>query len=222
MADFSVAETFVSINGEGTRSGQLAFFIRFTGCNLNCSFCDTQWANKPRNNWNIRSDTQLANEVKASGVKLVTLTGGEPLLQPDLPFLLQKLYQIPGLSVEIETNGSIPIDQYDDWNLRPSFTLDCKLPGSGMQEAMCYDNYDHLCSEDTVKFVCGSQRDLNRAEEIIKRYQLTGKCHVYLSPVFGEIDPADMVSYMITHKMNGVTLQLQIHKVIWDPEKRGV
>lgn len=222
MVEFPIAETFESINGEGTRSGQLAYFIRFPGCNLNCSFCDTSWANKPRNNWNVRSDDQLVHEVKSSGVKLVTLTGGEPLLQPDLPLLIDKLYQIPGLSVEIETNGSQSIARYDHAEPRPVFTLDCKLPGSGMQEAMLYDNYSHLCPEDTVKFVCGSETDLHRAEEIIKRFHLLEHCHVFFSPVFGRIEPADIVSYMITHKLNGVTLQLQIHKFIWDPNAKGV
>lgn len=222
MAEFPIAETFVSINGEGVRSGRLAYFIRFPGCNLHCSFCDTSWATEWRNDWDYRTEDQLADEVRTSGVKLVTLTGGEPLLQPDLPVLLDKLYQIPGLFVEIETNGSRPIAQYDNVAYRPAFTLDCKLPGSGMQDAMCFDNYDHLREEDTVKFVCGSDEDLNRAEEIIRDYGLTEKCHVYLSPVFGEMDPADMVSYMITHNLNGVTLQLQIHKFIWDPEAKGV
>lgn len=222
MAEYSIAETFVSINGEGTRSGQLAMFIRFTGCNLDCSFCDTRWANKPRNDWKIRTDEQLADEVKTSGVKLVTLTGGEPLLQPHLDALTERLYQIPGVSVEIETNGSRSIAGYDRSVHRPIFTLDCKLPGSGMQDAMLYENYDHLRHEDTVKFVCGNTGDLDRANELIKKYDLTQKCHVYLSPVFGRIEPADMVSYMITHKMNDVTLQLQIHKFIWDPDAKGV
>lgn len=222
MAEFQIAETFVSINGEGSRSGQLACFLRFPGCNLNCSFCDTKWANEPRGDWEIRKTDDLVDFVRKSGVKLITITGGEPLLQRGLPELLEKLYELPGTEAEIETNGSLPIERYDAVPWRPHFTLDCKLPGSGMQAHMLYENYDHLQPGDAVKFVCGSREDLDEARKVIETFQLPDRCDVFLSPVFGRIEPADMVTYMMDHGMNNVRLQLQIHKFIWDPNAKGV
>ena len=96
------------------------------------------------------------------------------------------------------------------------------LPDSGMEDRMCLTNFGLLKEKDTVKFVAGSIRDLERAKEIIERYGLIGRCHIYLSPVFGRIQPADMVEFMIRHKLNGVRLQLQLHKFIWHPDTRGV
>lgn len=219
---FKVAEHFISINGEGPRAGQLALFIRFAGCNLNCSYCDTRYASEPGASYEEMSEKEILDLVTDSGIADVTLTGGEPLYRPDIYELIRDMVVIPGISVEIETNGSVDISPYDDMPLRPAMTLDYKLPGSGMEEYMNTGNYSHLCRQDTVKFVCSDMKDLEKAREIIREYELTGKCHVYLSPVFGKIDPADMVEYMKDHRMNGVNLQLQLHKIIWNPEKRGV
>ena len=216
-----VVERFVSINGEGPRAGELAVFVRFQGCNLQCSYCDTRWANDPGCPFTDRSPQEIADEIRRDGIRNVTLTGGEPLLQPDMPLLLARLAEIPGLRVEVETNGSVPLAPFCG-AARPVFTMDYKLPGSGCEHAMVTDNFALLKPEDTVKFVCGSLSDLERAEAVIRAYDLTGRCHVYLSPVFGAIDPADMVDYMARQKLNGVRLQLQMHKFIWDPDKRGV
>lgn len=218
---FSVVEKFVSINGEGSRAGELAVFIRFRKCNLNCSYCDTKWANSDEVSAEIMSVGQLAEYVRETGVKNVTLTGGEPLLQDELYSLIEALMKQRN-SVEIETNGSISIEKFCGKIYRPLFTLDYKLPCSGMESAMIMKNYDLLEKNDTVKFVCGGIRDLEKAAGIIGKYDLVNKCHVYLSPVFGMIEAADMVDFMEKNKMNGVRLQLQLHKFIWDPEKRGV
>lgn len=222
MAGYPVAETFLSINGEGTRAGQLAFFIRFTGCNLNCSYCDTAWAKAPDAAFTPMDAQTLLQLAENSGSKNVTVTGGEPLIQPDIYDLLALLCREKHRYVEVETNGSVPLLPFLDIPNRPSFTMDYKLPGSGMEPHMCPENLPLLDRRDTVKFVCGSLRDLQRAKEIIDRYQLTGQTNVYLSPVFGEIAPADMVEFMKLHKMNDINLQLQLHKYIWDPERRGV
>lgn len=218
---FPVVEKFVSINGEGSRAGELAVFIRFRKCNLNCSYCDTKWANSDTVSAEIMSAEQIAEYVRETSVKNVTLTGGEPLLQNDLYSLIDVLTE-QGNSVEIETNGSISIDKFCGKPCRPIFTLDYKLSCSGMESKMVMENYDLLEKDDTVKFVCGGQEDLEKAAEIIEKYDILNKCHVYLSPVFGMIDAADMVDFMVKNKMNGVRLQLQLHKFIWDPEKRGV
>lgn len=222
MAEYKVAEIFESINGEGVRAGQLAVFVRFKGCNLNCSYCDTKWANEKDASFKIMTEDQIADYIKQSEIKNVTLTGGEPLFRDNIDILLKKLAQIEDLYVEIETNGSIDLKPFIGIKNGPSFTMDYKLSASGMEKSMCLSNFNLLGQSDTVKFVAGSMQDLDRSLEIIKKYNLTEKCHVYLSPVFSKIEPSDMVEYMKEHKMNKVNLQIQMHKVIWDPDKRGV
>ena len=216
-----VVEQFVSINGEGPRAGELAVFVRFQGCNLRCSYCDTSWANQPDCPFEEQTPQEIVRQILAAGVYNVTLTGGEPLLQPEMPRLLALLDEQPSLRVEVETNGAVDLAPFCGAH-RPVFTMDYKLPFSGCEQAMRTENFSLLSADDTVKFVCGSVADLDRAAELIGQYQLTDRCHVYLSPVFGAIQPADMVSYMIDHQLNEVRLQLQMHKFIWDPNKRGV
>lgn len=218
---YQVVETFVSINGEGVRAGELAAFIRFRGCNLNCSYCDTRWANQPGAPFEEKSVEQLLEWVRKTGVKNVTLTGGEPLYREGIGDLTALLLQ-NGNRVEIETNGSVLLEPFAKSSFRPVFTMDYKLPDSGMERYMNRKNFAVLNGDDTVKFVAGSKNDLRRALEIIRQYQLTERCHVYFSPVFGMIEPSDIVAFMTEHGLNGVRLQLQLHKFIWDPNKRGV
>ena len=218
---FPVAEKFVSINGESVRAGEVAAFIRFRGCNLSCSFCDTKWANQPDCPSEWMSADELTAWADATGITDVTLTGGEPLLQKEIGCLIERL-TASGHRVEIETNGSVSVEALSRLSPRPVFTLDYKLPSSGMEAAMLTENYSCLAPEDSVKFVSGSREDLERAAEIIADYHLTERCHVFISPVFGKIDPADIVSFLLEHKLNGVRLQLQLHKFIWDPDRRGV
>ena len=218
---YQVVETFVSINGEGVRAGELAAFIRFRGCNLNCSYCDTRWANQPGAPFEEKSAEQLLEWVRKTGVKNVTLTGGEPLYREGIGDLTALLLQ-NGNRVEIETNGSVLLEPFAKSSFRPVFTMDYKLPDSGMERYMNRKNFAVLNGDDTVKFVAGSKNDLRRALEIIRQYQLTERCHVYFSPVFGMIEPSDIVAFMTEHGLNGVRLQLQLHKFIWAPNKRGV
>ncbi len=222
MTEFKVAEKFVSINGEGRRAGQPAVFVRFTGCNLNCSYCDTKWANEPTAPYTRMSAEGICGYVGKTGIVNVTLTGGEPLLQPDICTLIEKLCG-DGHIVEIETNGAadiLPAIKAGNENL--TLTMDYKLPSSGMERFMLHDNYRHIRKCDTIKFVSGSEEDLHRTAEIIKKYSLTERCAVYISPVFGKIEPSRIVEFMLENKMNGVNLQLQLHKFIWEPNKRGV
>lgn len=218
---FTVVEKFVSINGEGNRAGELAVFIRFRKCNLNCSYCDTKWANDNNAEAEFMTAEQLAEYVRGTGVKNITLTGGEPLLQADIYDLISLLME-QGNSVEIETNGSISIAELSKKEYRPIFTLDYKLPDSNMENAMLTENYSYLCGDDVVKFVAGSKSDLEKAVYIIKKFALSEKCHVYISPVFGRINPADIVDFMAENRLNNIKLQLQLHKFIWNPDERGV
>ena len=217
-----VAEMFVSINGEGTHAGQLAVFVRFRGCNLRCSYCDTMWANQSDTPISAMTAEEIYDEIHKSGIYNVTLTGGEPLNRDGIHELMELLSEDSRLYVEIETNGSIPLKPFLSIENRPSMTMDYKLPSSGREKSMCYENLELLDSRDTVKFVAGSIHDLERAKTIIEEYNLIGKCAVYISPVFGKIEPSEIVEFMKLHRMNGVTLQLQMHKIIWDPDEKGV
>ena len=222
MANFKVVEIFESINGEGRRVGQLAIFIRLQKCNLNCSYCDTRWANGDDAPYTLMSEDEIYDRILKSGIKNITLTGGEPLLHKDVEILLEKIGENPNLSLEIETNGSIELEKFSKLKNPPLFTMDYKLPSSKMENKMCLDNFKYLASKDTVKFVVGTIEDLKKAKEIIERYSLIGKCAVYFSPVFNSIDPIEIVKFMKENRLNGVNLQLQIHKFIWDPESKGV
>ncbi len=222
MINYKVVEIFESINGEGKKAGQLALFIRFQKCNLNCSYCDTKWANKDDSPYSLMSLEELYKKVVESGIKNITITGGEPLLQENIEIFLKKLAENPEISVEIETNGSINLKKFREIKNGPSFTMDYKLPKSNMEKFMDLENFKYLTKKDTVKFVASDIDDLEKAREIIEKYSLVEKCAVYISPVFGKIELSSIVNFMKKYNMNGVNMQLQIHKIIWDPEAKGV
>lgn len=222
MAKYHVVEIFESINGEGMRAGELAVFVRMKNCNLHCSYCDTTWACREDAPSTLMTEEEICKQVLVSGIKNVTLTGGEPLLQPDIRVLLERLTAEEFLRLEIETNGSIDVAPYRHFRRPPVFTLDYKLPGSGMEDQMCMKNFCSVTTQDTIKFVVSDDRDLTRASEMIEEYELLERCHVIFSAVFGRISPQEIVSFMRKHCMNDVRLQLQMHKFIWDPKQRGV
>lgn len=218
---FRLAEHFISINGEGQCAGELALFLRFAGCNLRCDWCDTAWAcgkDAPHELVSLHRIAEIAEDALANGVRNVTLTGGEPLLQPHINEVIGRLSGL-GMQPEIETNGSVPLEAFCAPH-RPKFTMDYKLPSSKMEQHMCTENFALLHEWDTVKFVCGSRADVFRAKEIAEKYK--PQCPLYLSPVFGRIDPAEIVEIMKEQKMGSFRLQLQLHKFIWDPAARGV
>ena len=219
---FKVVEKFTSVNGEGPLSGQLVVFIRFAGCNLNCSYCDTTWANRLDVDYDSLTSEEIYKYIVSTKIKNVTLTGGEPLLQEGIIELLELLSKDKWLHVEIETNGSVPLNEFRIIENPPSFNMDYKLSSSNMEDKMNLNNFSSLSYKDTVKFVCGSGLDLQKTKLIIDKYKLTNKTNVYISPVFGQIDLEKIVDFMKDNKMNGVNLQIQLHKIIWDPNKRGV
>ncbi len=232
-----VAERFVSINGEGRAAGKLAAFVRFTGCNLRCSYCDTMWANSEQA---AAEAEQMACDdivawVRKTGVGCVTLTGGEPALQPLLPTLAEALLSEAGpdgegLRVEVETNGAADLSPLfalrertgDETPGTLSFTVDWKLPSSGMEQRMIASNFAPLDQRDTVKFVCGSKADLARMLQVAHELDLPGRVAVYLSPVFGRVEAADIVAFMQENRMTWATMQLQLHKIIWPNTEKGV
>lgn len=218
-----IAEKFVSINGEGLYAGELAVFIRFAGCNLNCSYCDTKWANEVTD-FAEENYIEIYNYINSTGIRNVTLTGGEPLLADGIVPFLEYISEISELNVEIETNGSVDIKKIGIHKIkdRLTITMDVKCPSSGMSEKTCFSNLLLMCFEDVVKFVVSDKNDLEFALGIINKYKLTEITNVILSPVYQAIDPKEIVAFMTENKLNGVRLGLQLHKIIWDDTQRGV
>lgn len=213
-----VVEIFDSIEGEGIRVGLPATFIRLYGCNLKCSYCDSEYACVGDNYAELDIDTILSL-VNNLGHKYVTLTGGEPLIHPGATTLIHRLISA-GYKVNIETNGAVDLAGAMDTNT--IITLDYKCPSSGMEHYMKLGNLSLLRSKDVLKFVVGSQEDLDKAYDIINTFKLEGKCNIFISPVFGKIEPKQIVESLLRTGLQEVRVQLQIHKFIWDPNMKGV
>lgn len=218
---FKVVEIFESINGEGMRAGELAVFVRMKGCNLSCNYCDTMWANEADCEFEEMTADRIVERVKKSGIKNVTLTGGEPLLQKDADKLLKLFSDEKDIRVEIETNGSVNLSPFLKYE-NTSFTMDYKLPESDMEKYMDLENFKILRKKDTLKFVASSVNDLKKAKDIIEKYDLIDRVNIIFSPVFGKIELTDIVDFLKDNKLNDVRMQLQMHKFIWSPDERGV
>jgi len=212
-----VNETFLSIQGESTHAGRLCFFIRLAGCNLNCTYCDTDYARDSESGVSMTIE-HLASQAKISKVRLVEITGGEPLTHPNTPALCEALLD-EGLEVMVETNGSLPLSL-----LPPAVKkiVDCKTPSSGMVEYNLYENFHILSKHDEIKFVILDYLDYEFALTIIERYDLQNKIpNILLSPAWGKLDPKSLVGWMMAD-LPPARLQLQLHKIIWGPDKKGV
>lgn len=221
---FNIVEKFLSIDGEGPSSGELATFIRFQGCNLRCSWCDTTYSWEKESTLEILNAKEIYSYIKESGAMNVTLTGGEPLIQDNIDELLDILNKDNTLTVHIETNGAVDIQpfkqKHKEHNI--SYIVDFKLPSSNMTHKMNLNNLNVVEKCDVYKFVIGTSEDLQMAYKLIIKYDLTSKCLVYLSPVSGNIDMQEIVEFMKDNKLNKVRLQAQLHKIIWDKNARGV
>ncbi len=209
-----VNEIFHSIQGESSRAGEPCVFIRLTGCNLRCSYCDTEYAFYEGSD---KSIDEILNEVKIYNCNLVEVTGGEPLLQDECFELLNRLCAL-GFEVMLETGGSLPVDKVDD---RVKIILDMKCPSSGMVKKNLYANLIWLKPADEVKFVIGSREDYEWSRTIVEEYGLAGNQTVLFSPVFGAVEPVRIAEWILEDRLK-VRFQLQMHKYIWDPNKRGV
>ena len=206
----NVNEIFYSVDGEGKRAGQLATFVRLAGCNLRCSYCDTKYA---FDDGREMTANEIADAVK--NYRNVTLTGGEPLLQ-DCHELLNLLRNH---NVNIETNGSITLDDYLEY-ANVFFTMDFKCYSSRMVDAMKYSNLKILRERDVLKFVVGDKSDLELAREIC--FEFKPKSAIYISPVYGKIELPVIVVFMKQYRLEDWRLQVQLHKIIWSPDERGV
>lgn len=213
-----VNEIFCSIEGEGKRAGYPCVFVRFAGCNLKCSYCDTSYA-QDANEGKKMSVKEIADKVQSFGFNKVTLTGGEPLLQKNIFELVSEL-NARDMQVNIETNGSIGIYHMNCSRGGLFYTVDYKCPSSGMSHKMNSETFSTLKSEDVLKFVVGSKEDMEEALRIINIYN--PRCHIFFSPVFGKIEPVEIVDFIKSHYLKNARVQLQLHKFIWDPQERGV
>ena len=209
-----VNEIYHSIQGESTNAGLPCVFIRLTGCNLRCTYCDTEYAFFEGNE---RSFDEIVKEVKKYNCKLVEVTGGEPLMQDESITLMKKLCD-EDFDVMLETAGNMPIKDVDN---RVKIIMDLKCPSSGMMDKNLYENVDHLKKEDEVKFVIGNREDYDWMKEIINKYNLQNKCTLLASVVFGTLEPLTLVNWILEDKLD-MRFQLQIHKFIWHPETKGV
>ena len=212
-----VNETFLSIQGESTQAGRLCFFIRLAGCNLNCSYCDTEYAQGEESGTPMTIE-HIASQAKISKVRLVEVTGGEPLIHANTPALCQALID-EGLEVMVETNGSLPLSL-----LPPAVRkiVDCKTPSSGMDEHNLYENFHILSDHDEVKFVIADYLDYEFALTIIEKHRLRKKTsNILLSPAWGKLDPKTLVGWMQAD-LPPARIQLQLHKIIWGADKKGV
>jgi len=225
--NYSVIEKFVSIDGEGPSAGELATFIRFSGCDLRCSWCDTLYSLDGSAQPELINATEICQYIADSGVQNVTLTGGEPLIQENICNLIDLLLANEFLVVRIETHGGVDItpfkERFRNKGNRVQFIVDFKLPESGMYNKMCWNNLWAVEAHDTYKFVIASDGDLHEAIEIVfHEGDLRERCNVYFSPVVSLVEPSVIVQAMVKEKLNGVKLQLQLHKYIWSKDMRGV
>ncbi len=226
---YKVVEIFKSIDGEGRRTGMTANFIRLAGCNLRCTYCDTAYAlfgeEEPCEYEELTAE-QILSRLEPR-YKRVTLTGGEPLIHEGAAELIDVL-SAAGYEVNIETNGAVDIRPFIKERTAGDvfFTIDYKLPSSGMEAQMLRDNFHVLRKRDVIKFVVGSRGDINVMRHIMR--ELCGAYgadmpHVYAGAVYGAVDYAELVEEILSEPLfANVCFQIQLHKVIWQPDKRGV
>jgi 7-carboxy-7-deazaguanine synthase len=211
----NITEIFYSIQGESTHAGRPCVFVRLTGCNLRCRWCDTAYAFYGGQRMTIEEVTAA---VARHQCDLVEITGGEPLLQEGVYALIDVLLGA-GDTVMIETSGASDVSRLDPRVIK---IMDLKCPGSGESERNLWSNLEHLTARDEIKFVIANCADYEWAREVIRTRNLAARvAAVLISPVFGEIDPAAVAGWMLEDRLPA-RMQLQMHKHIWDPTARGV
>ncbi|MBU1706044.1 radical SAM protein [Patescibacteria group bacterium] len=211
-----INEIFKSIQGEGIYTGLPTTFIRTTGCNLRCSWCDTKYAYFGGREMTL---DQILDKCRKLEVKNICLTGGEPLIHGDRSKELIKLLIKEGYEVLIETNGAFNISNLSK---EANISLDIKCPSSGMSDKMLYKNLDLLKMKDQVKFIIDDMKDYNFAKDIVKKYKLEGKTNIIFQPVYKEDTKfiQSLIKKLLVDKLQ-VRIGLQLHKIIWG-NKKGV
>jgi 7-carboxy-7-deazaguanine synthase len=209
-----VHEIYRSLQGESTFAGLPCVFIRLTACHLRCGYCDTPHAFQ-------EGETHTLDEVVARALaledNLVEVTGGEPLLQAEVFPLMARLADA-GRTVLVETSGALDIGPVDP---RVRVILDLKTPGSGEVESNLWSNLARLKPSDELKFVICDRADFDWGVTQILGHQLLGRCPIHFSAAFGQVDPTDLAAWILESRLP-IRLQLQQHKILWDPAARGV
>ena len=209
-----INEIYYSVQGESTHAGRPCIFIRLTYCNLRCSYCDTEYAFYDGKDMEI---TDIMSEIKRWDCNLVEVTGGEPLFQDECIDLLNELVN-SNYEVMLETGGSLSISDVPKKVVK---IVDFKCPSSGMVKKNLWSIVDDLQAHDEVKFVIGNREDFDWAKDRITEYSLDKICTLLFSPTFGEIDPQQIVEWILAENLP-VRMQMQMHKMIWSPEEKGV
>lgn len=211
-----ITEIYLSVQGESTWTGLPCTFIRLTGCPLRCTYCDTEYAFFGGQKMELSA---IMDRIRELGCKLVEVTGGEPLAQPNCMDLLDTLIA-DGYTVLLETSGAYPIAAVPHDVVR---IVDLKCPSSGEMHRNLYENMEHLQMHDEVKFVLGSREDYEWAVAQVLQYGLVEKVRAVLfSCVFGKLEPTALIQWMLDDKLNQVRFQLQVHKFVWPPDMKGV
>jgi 7-carboxy-7-deazaguanine synthase len=214
----TVNEIFYSVQGESTRAGELCVFVRLTGCDLRCSWCDTPYSFYEGAK---RSIDDVVGDVEKFGCSLIEITGGEPLLQEDVYPLMERFLAL-GRTVMLETGGHRSIARVP---ARVVKIVDVKCPASGESAKNHWENLDALAPHDEVKFVIQDRQDYEFALDVIARHRLASlapRCAAILfAPVHGVMDPKTLSEWMLADRAPA-RLQVQLHKIIWTPETRGV
>lgn len=211
-----INEIFLSIQGEGLQSGLPTTFIRTTGCNLRCEWCDTQYAYSEGTDMSLEEIVEQCEKYKT---KNICLTGGEPLVQAEESYKIIKMLLDGGYSVLLETNGSITIENIDS---RATISLDVKCPSSGETDKNIFANFQFIRDIDQVKFVIEDAIDYEYSKKVISEYNLEKKTNVIFQPAYDEnAEFTKKLAQVILEDNLNVRMCLQIHKIIWG-EQRGV
>ncbi len=209
-----INEIFKSIQGESSHTGLPCIFVRLTGCNLRCTYCDTEYAFYEGKEMTV---TDVVNAVESFGIFLVEITGGEPLLQKDVYSLMQTLLE-KQFTVMLETGGSLALDEVPQPVIK---IMDLKCPGSGEESRNNYDNLSRLTLQDEVKFVILNRKDYDWSRKILTKYSIHKRAQVLFSPVYEKLDLRDLAKWVLEDNLS-VRLQTQLHKVIWSKDAIGV
>ena len=211
-----VNEIFYSIQGESSYAGRPCLFVRLTGCNLRCSYCDTRYAYEEGARMEIEA---ILDRLSAYNCPLAEITGGEPLVQEETPYLVSRLLE-KNYQVLMETNGSQDISRVDSRCVR---IVDVKCPLSGEADKNDLRNLDRLTENDEIKFVISGREDYEYAKEVLNRVPLTLPKidRIHFSPAFGKMEYSELAKWILDDHLK-VRLHLQLHKIIWKPDLRGV
>ena len=210
MSRLRITEIFHSLQGESASVGWRTVFIRLTGCPLRCGYCDTTYAFKGGEWWDIDA---ILEQVAGFDARYVTVTGGEPLAQPQCLTLLRALCDA-GYRVSLETSGALDVSAVDP---RVVKVMDLKTPASGECGRNLYTNIDHLHPQDQVKFVIADEADYLWSRDVLRSRNLNARCEVLFSPVAGQLAPALLADWILRDRLD-VRFQLQLHKLLWGGE----